>query len=369
MKIALKKLAEVCNYLDSYKEYDLSDQVELILVSLAQDLKSTVDSVPEDLPQETYYANVEEALRNQESLEQLKISPEEINEIKYDLSNVFGEDVEEHKAALAQIGATMTDPIFDGGFLGEGAYGIVYGVHYQGKELAAKVSEDPKELGGWKKVLNVRSSLSPRAQETLPRIYFADKVKTNQKEYTVVIMERLVPLPRKMQQMLAGTYQQELNDNQLSLVYEALIDGIYDAIYNIRLETNFSFESFPKPEEVAQVLMKDIAIKKKVPPTKELLNRLKQIDNKVFKYVFDDDDLTYSFRAPLVKSLYKSLQIPLYGEDDIFPEDFHPEMRQVAETLKELSDHGVTWGDLNYSNMMYSPDRNIPVLIDFGAYR
>lgn len=334
---------------------------------LADQVKSVVDSIPEELDQETYYTQVEEELKK------LPFSPEkdpEENIIQYEetmpkrfRNDEFGRNlgtiIQEAPEILEQVGAKIISKFYDGGMLDHGAFGAVFKVTYKGKEAAAKITYKEEDTLIWEKILNLKNKLSPTAQNHIPKIYALEKVKHYHMNFYVIIMEVLEKAnPEVFQKQI---YKQD----ELEELYYLIANKINTSIFLSRILIEYGVND--TGHDISKKMMKNLSQRKRI-TVKDITQEFINVTG-LSKYYTDNPTILENATSEFTNALDQYYQLAYV--DNIFdlkPEKYSEETRGLSKLFLELEQNGIVPSDLHHGNVMYAPQRGVPVIIDVGGY-
>lgn len=380
MQKLLNKLAKVATTLDIKKEKGFADRLDTVLETISKKANSE-EEILTDEDQEELDQALQKEIDEKEKLEQRQ-------QYGYKNDNLHENLLSKHDIYLMKD-VDLQNPRSG---LGGGAFGEVYRSVFEGKEVATKItSAKPHtidrfndEIYVWKKILEIKDSLSPKTQRHLPEIYQLIRDKNEDgSEREIIVMEKLEPLDPIVKSFFYSYPEKGRLAHILNLIKDQ--EFLYKIFVN-----GFKFyrESFPhiylsssdidqlEKDVLSYRFTKELSNKSKINP----LHGITEITEDFKAYL-----ATVTKKVPSVKMyilfFFKELlgqamhsQIPLnnpekdggtFGTKAL---EEIPELRSLVLALKELGSKGIYFRDLHKNNLMQRPHTKEIVLIDVGLY-
>lgn len=371
-QILLKKIAKVASKLDHLGAEALSDRLDKVIYSLAEEIEEYKNPSYEDY-KELSLEEEEEALQKEPSLHPIE---EEVLEKNLDMEK-DGKNIE----LMKRNGIT---PIYVQGesYLGSGAFGHVFRGVWEGKEVATKIlfknfgagDIEAQERSSWEKYLQIQSNLSEDAKKHLPKVY---KVGIDEKtESTFIIMELLAPPPPYLAKALMKREDSIRDVTYILKDPEILYTGMKKAA-----------EEAYVPIEFVQSFLKEF-LTLKIPSQKHFKDKsflkgdfyqqyIMPIQNKVNKEYGLDEDYVNEFVHIFLNYLQDYMR-PNFPSTGVYYESLKnysvpgvsdaPETKSLIKALSELRKAGLSWRDMHLGNVMMRPSTNELVFIDIGGF-
>lgn len=307
------------------------------------------------------------------------------------------------KEGLQTVAANGRSPV-----LGQGGFGLVVNLIYNGKPAAAKIGIDAdldNELENWKTIQSSLDKFTPEQRKHIPNIYAileGEVVRDGNKyfddivyNYYVIVMEKLKPLSAQLTHIITGIATQTKQSMNLLLKDEEYLYEVSKDLIK-KLSERFADSSKQKspsqeiseailtisPKDILQLILKYLRAS----------NPNKYVANASFNVLYTE--LTYFIIdkvKPLVndienktQSINFNIKTILGGSIEVssgFPSRYNefsaeqirwkhiPEVKNYFELLQTLSkDFNMAWDDVVTKNIMQGDDGNLK-LIDIGLYK
>lgn len=302
--------------------------------------------------------------------------------------------------------------------------GNIYEVLYKGKVAVAKVLSgfDPAEPDIWKKILEIKKTLTEEEAKHLPEIY--DIIKTD-RYTTVIVMELLSPPNAHMRRVLRTQEgrdrdlilrDEEFLSEALTAAFESLEEFRPDPENKVDSEIYAMFDAESTamrqsiegglirkellPEEVSERIqnfassyinmfnLEDSGLTKTIADEIEnkLIRHISSSSRPIAKYYSPkgiDHTLTHIHDSsasgdPVNQGVQRKIDIlneeraaSVYSENPesfLYSEKYMPETKGFFSMLNKLKEQGVEWSDVHANNIMERPGTRDLVLIDVGLF-
>jgi len=299
----------------------------------------------------------------------------------------------------------------DGSEIGQGYFGSVYSGVYKGKDAVIKIEFGPsKEVENWGRLLSVAKSdseMSRSFSKFIPIVYLLDKSKIENKEYSIIIMERLYPSDKNLNSLLGYCKQYNILNAPYSIFqsfeeWSRVSDNIYYKLITLDYNMYLRYDNVLKSPEHFKILFpgnapKDRSAKEYVlkAMARSILNlalqdgymyyevmRDNKEEYKVFvKHLEEDiyDDLRsasnhiihYLYHIPSSEAHYNNIESIPNGyiespSKKYWRED--PNLGDLYKFLEYLSDkHNISFADLHTMNIMQNSSGQLKI-IDLGLW-
>lgn len=317
---------------------------------LSQTLKEVVDKIPEDLSEEEYQKRVDYTLQEKDYQDSLKnylgdnkyrgeFTQSKVNR-HIDILNKYNIRV------FSTFGPQKT-------LLGSGTQGKVYLAEYAGQEVAVKVAESEKGYHAWNAVLSTVKNMKPELQKFFPKVYatFKDEEVFDGRKYihSIIVMEKLEKLPIKMPQIDETPPLNDIPKHHL----EEIGNFVHKRLPEL-LENSESLK-IQDPKELFFAIMNYIQKNKSIFGLADKLTDDYQTSEAIEEWLIDT-----------VLEAYDQFHFRLSEREAPLDVQEYAELKQALQQLWDLGK--ISYSDLHVDNIMYSTQRNVPVVIDVDYF-
>ena len=271
--------------------------------------------------------------------------------------------------------------ISEGGksYIGEGSYGTVYSVIYNGINCAMKVypSDEANDGDAWNKIFERTKNAPNKFNKYLPIIYLNDE----RGGIEILIMEKLYRIPSNLRLIQAYENYYLSNDNIERLILkienmtESAIPHLNMLLESFDIDKTITAEMLPHEEELRGILYDSrdkIKISNRERLLEKIINRyMRLILKNIGTINLKNESIIAEYFYSNLRSIFDStVKFPTTYEDilQMSDENIPPGLTNYYKFLVDMYNVGIKWHDLHDDNIMVDKDDNIKI-IDVGLFK